>query len=1216
MKSEPPHSSQLSRPYVFGKIEGEYIRGEWNDNSGLYKISKTATLMPFYGYELPDAITVKAGDKVLTAGTDYEYDKITGKVKINAAAVTDDILITATAEKAAMPLEFDINEVLPSFNEDTWYNESNSTLDTRNQYWTVSINKNEGFSNSITLDGDGSLLTKRLYIIFGYYPDVLYYYDLTYKRDTAAPAIENIGDIPEDTYPSAEIGFTVSDALSGVNSDSVKVACNDGKDVVFDGDSFTADRNGTYTITVTDNAGNQATRLVEVENIHVHRYSYTPNAENPAQIIESCTCGHSQTATLDYSTGDGRYLYTGSDITPVTVTYSAGWGGARGTEIDYSDNLNAGTSAKGSLTIGDATAAKTFEIIPYDISSATVTIDPASGKFTGSAYSPAVTVQLPGFGTLAEGRDYDVSWNEPELFNAGTYTATITGKGNFKNQIGNNTFVITNGWNPEVNNEYTVSEPNDSGWLNTDFVITAKQGYTLSLTNTADGTWSDTIAGTEEGTDSEVNFYVKNTADGTISEMATASYRLDQTSPTGRVSFDERNGWQEFLHTITFGLFYKDKVTVQAEATDSLSGVAKIEFIEASEKMSLDELQSSHAPWGEFPENGMGVTLNDAKQFIYYIRITDNAGNATCISTDGAEYDITAPVISGIDNNATYYTTQKVAVTDKNLESVILNEAEADENITLAGNMDTSYTIAATDKAGNETTVTVTMKPIASLAGPIADIAAENVKSSDKERIEQVNANLQAVDITDATDAEKAELDELIANCNALLQAISNVAAKMTELTAAVNSYTLETVKSSDKDAIDSLVGRMDALLDADNLTQSERENLASIKDSANGLLDKISDTGTEIIDISEALAGYAAETVKSSDKDAIEELLDRAEALLNGDNIAEDERENLESATDAAQTLLDRIAAVTEEYDRISEETGSYGLETVTADDKSDMENLRDDIDIILATENLTDAEISQLNGLKTKLESCLDRLEDVAELIDGLSKSIEAYEESSVKSTDQEAIEQIIKDAEMLIGTENVTADERTTLESIVQKGNLLLDKTAEAADASQSDAIQAAEDITADNVVIEDKGTLEDALKDLTDALEKFSDSYTETEKADLRNKIAAIEQALDVIDRVANVRELIDKLPDAERVTLYDKNAISSAKDAYDRLSDYEKTLVDTAKLNQAVKAIEKLQKDTNSPNTGDNTHVSLWFVLMLSAAFGVEMGISRKKNKVR
>ena len=58
-------------------------------------------------------------------------------------------------------------------------------------------------------------------------------------------------------------------------------------------------------------------------------------------------------------------------------------------------------------------------------------------------------------------------------------------------------------------------------------------------------------------------------------------------------------------------------------------------------------------------------------------------------------------------------------------------------------------------------------------------------------------------------------------------------------------------MKSSDKDAIDSLVDRMDALLDGDNLTQSERETLESIKDSANDLLDKISDTGAELSGIS-----------------------------------------------------------------------------------------------------------------------------------------------------------------------------------------------------------------------------------------------------------------------------------------------------------------------------------------------------------------------------
>ncbi len=79
-----------------------------------------------------------------------------------------------------------------------------------------------------------------------------------------------------------------------------------------------------------------------------------------------------------------------------------------------------------------------------------------------------------------------------------------------------------------------------------------------------------------------------------------------------------------------------------------------------------------------------------------------------------------------------------------------------------------------------------------------------------------------------------------------------------------------------------------------DNLTQSERETLESIKDSANGLLDIISDTGAELSGISEALAGYAAETVKSSDKDAIDSLVNRMDALLDGDNLTQSERENL----------------------------------------------------------------------------------------------------------------------------------------------------------------------------------------------------------------------------------------------------------------------------------------------------------------------------------
>ena len=57
---------------------------------------------------------------------------------------------------------------------------------------------------------------------------------------------------------------------------------------------------------------------------------------------------------------------------------------------------------------------------------------------------------------------------------------------------------------------------NSRDWLNTAFVVTARQGYQLSLTDTADGEWSDTLTASEETGDGRLTFYVKNTETGAI----------------------------------------------------------------------------------------------------------------------------------------------------------------------------------------------------------------------------------------------------------------------------------------------------------------------------------------------------------------------------------------------------------------------------------------------------------------------------------------------------------------------------------------------------------------------------------------------------------------------------------------------------------------------------------------------------------------------------
>ncbi len=116
---------------------------------------------------------------------------------------------------------------------------------------------------------------------------------------------------------------------------------------------------------------------------------------------------------------------------------------------------------------------------PTDISTAVVTVTPASMEYTGSALEPAVTVTLNG-AALRAGTDYTVSYsNNTEV---GTATVTITGRGLYSGTAVK-TFTITA--KAKTTPALTAAD------------ITAVEGSTLTITGTAkdgdkdvEGTWS------------------------------------------------------------------------------------------------------------------------------------------------------------------------------------------------------------------------------------------------------------------------------------------------------------------------------------------------------------------------------------------------------------------------------------------------------------------------------------------------------------------------------------------------------------------------------------------------------------------------------------------------------------------------------------------------------------------------------------------------------
>ncbi len=130
----------------------------------------------------------------------------------------------------------------------------------------------------------------------------------------------------------------------------------------------------------------------------------------------------------------------------------------------------------------------------------------------------------------------------------------------------------------------------------------------------------------------------------------------------------------------------------------------------------------------------------------------------------------------------------------------------------------------------------------------ISGITADNVKSSDGETIFSVERQIldiaEAFDDGESTEEEWNKLTEAAARCKALKERIAETAEEISRLTDAVNGYEIDKVTSADKADIEELIAAIDALLNGDNLTDAERAALEALKGTAQMLLERIAAAG------------------------------------------------------------------------------------------------------------------------------------------------------------------------------------------------------------------------------------------------------------------------------------------------------------------------------------------------------------------------------------
>lgn len=255
--------------------------------------------------------------------------------------------------------------------------------------------------------------------------------------------------------------------------------------------------------------------------------------------------------------------------------------------------------------------------------------------------------------------------------------------------------------------------------------------------------------------------------------------KADTTPPSGEIVLDE-NRWNQFLNDVTFGLFFNKTRLVTVTASDDSCAAAgytpdkapRVEYYLHSGGTALtpEQLQSL-----AFTRYTRPFSVDPQARLVVYAKITDHAGNVTYINSQGLVLDGTAPALTGVENGASYYVTQAVQASDENLDTVTVNGAAVAAGFTLTGDTEAAYAIAATDKAGNTTALTVTMKPLSTLEKEMEGLTTANVTNAARPRLEALEATLRAIDVTDATRAERDKVTELLARCLSLLERLDQL---------------------------------------------------------------------------------------------------------------------------------------------------------------------------------------------------------------------------------------------------------------------------------------------------------------------------------------------------------------------------------------------------------------------------------------------------------
>lgn len=180
-----------------------------------------------------------------------------------------------------------------------------------------------------------------------------------------------------------------------------------------------------------------------------------------------------------------------------------------------------------------------------------------------------------------------------------------------------------------------------------------------------------------------------------------------------------------------------------------------------------------------------------------------------------------------------------------------------------------------------------------------------------------------------------------------------------------------------------------------------------------------------------------------------------------------------------------------------------------------------------------------------------------------------------STVKSSDQPALQQHWNDIQKTLEDPKVSKEDRKALEKQRdQQLKPLLDQLEEAQEAIDTSPIRKARTITGENLQLSDRKLLENAKSDLNDALYgKYQGNYSDSDIRNIQEQIRKIDRELASIDRVETISQEIRNLPKASDIDAGDSAVRRQLQSMTQFGSEHERQMLDDHDRNK-LEAVKK------------------------------------------